>query len=165
MLRRNWSFRDRTHLFDTDIRWWINYQEIQIQTRRNSDHNWIHWMGHCGQQSHRFLKWAPLLHVSLVTQRSSPVVVIYKMCVASWSGWVRTALFRDRHYLYPSVGSIRMSLIIQDMKMLEEKSKSTKLSVQQTTDGEQPTKSVANQHQVHEVICNALLVKYWFFAN
>ena len=31
--------------------------------------------------------------------------------------------------------------------------------MQQTTDSEQPTKSVANQHQVHEVICNALLVK------
>ena len=52
-----------------------------------------------------------------------------------------------------------MSLIIQEMKNAEKKSKSTKLSVQQTTDGEQPIKSAANQHRGHEVICNAMLVK------
>ena len=53
----------------------------------------------------------------------------------------------------------RVSLIIQEMKTAEKKSKSTKLLVQQTTDGEQPTKCAANQHRVHGVICNALLVK------
>ena len=52
-----------------------------------------------------------------------------------------------------------MSLIIQEMKIAEKKSESTKLSVQQTTDDEQPTISAANQHRVHEVICSALLVK------
>ena len=58
-------FRNRTYPFDTDIRWWINFQVILIQTRRNCDHNWIHWFGNCDQQSHRFLKLTPLLHVSL----------------------------------------------------------------------------------------------------
>ena len=52
-----------------------------------------------------------------------------------------------------------MFLLIQEMKIAEKKSKSTKLSMKQTTDGKQPTKSAANQHRVHEVICNALLVK------
>ena len=56
-----------------------------------------------------------------------------------------------------------MSLIIQEMKIAEKKSKSRKISVQQTTDGEQPTKSTASQHQVREVIGNALLVKKWIF--
>ena len=93
MLRRNWSFRDRTHPFDTDIRWWINFQEIQM--RSYCDHNWLHWMGHCDQQSYQFLKLTPLLHISLATWRSLPMVVVFKMCIASWSGWVRTALFRD----------------------------------------------------------------------
>ena len=46
MLRRNWIFRDRTHPLDTDIWWWINFQVIQCQTRRNCHHNWLHWMGH-----------------------------------------------------------------------------------------------------------------------
>ena len=50
-----------------------------------------------------------------------------------------------------------MSLIIQEMKIAEKKSESTKFSMQQTTDGGQPTKSAADQHRVHEVICNALL--------
>ena len=45
-----------------------------------------------------------------------------------------------------------MSLNIQEMKIVEEKSKSTKLSMQQMTDGEQPTKSTANQHQIYENI-------------
>ena len=94
MLRRKRTFRDRTHPFDTDIRWWIIFQGIQIQTRRHSDHNWPHWKGNCDQQSDRFLKLTPLLQVSPVTRRSSPVVVVCKMCVASWSGWFRTALFR-----------------------------------------------------------------------
>ena len=80
MLRWNWILRDRTHPFDTDIRLWINFQEVQIKTRKNCDNNWIQWMGHCDQQSYRFLKLTPLLHVSLVTRRSSPVVVIFKMC-------------------------------------------------------------------------------------
>ena len=97
MLRRNWIFRDRTYPFNADVRWWIHFQEIQIKMKRNSDHshNRRHWMGHCDQQSYRFLKLTSLLHVSLVIRRSSPVVVVFKMCVASWSGWVRTALFRD----------------------------------------------------------------------
>ena len=56
-------------------------------------------------------------------------------------------------------GTLRISMIIQEMKIVEKKSKSTKLSVQQTTDGEQPTKSAANQHRVHGVIFNALLMK------
>ena len=56
-----------------------------------------------------------------------------------------------------------MSLIIQEMKIVEKKSKSTKLSIQQATGGEQPTKSAANQHRVHEIICNTLLVKQWIF--
>ena len=106
MPRRNWIFRDRTHPFDNDIQWWINFREIQIYAGRNCDHNWIHWMGHCDQQSYRFLKLTPLLHVTLVTRKSSPVVVIFKTCVASWLGWVRTALFRDFLYFLPSVGSV-----------------------------------------------------------
>ena len=32
-------FRDRTHPFDTDIRWGVDFQVIQIETRRNCDHN------------------------------------------------------------------------------------------------------------------------------
>ena len=88
MPRRNRIFRDGTHPFDTDIRWWIHFQEIQTQTRRHCDHNYLHWEGHCDQQSDRFLKLTPLLQVSLVTWRSLPVVVVSKTCVASWSGWV-----------------------------------------------------------------------------
>ena len=42
-------------------------------------------------------------------------------------------------------GAFQMSLIVQEMKIAEKKSKSTKLSVQQMTDGEQPTKSAASQ--------------------
>ena len=63
-------------------------------------------MGYCDQQPYRFLKVTPLLHVNLVTRRPSPVVAVFKMCMASWSGWVRTALFRDLLYLLPSVGSV-----------------------------------------------------------
>ena len=36
----------------------------------------------------------PLLQVSLVIRRSLPVVVMSKMCVASWSRWFQTAMFR-----------------------------------------------------------------------
>ena len=147
---------DRTHPFDTDIRWWINFQEVQIQMRRNCDHNWIHWMGHCNQQSQRFLKLTPLLHVSLVTWRSSPVEVVFKICVVSWSGWVRTALLRDS--FISTAGSVSDVLDYPRNENCGEKV-STKLSVQQTTDGKQPTKSAANQHWVHEVVCNAFLVK------
>ena len=50
-----------------------------------------------------------------------------------------------------------MSLIIQEIKIAEKKSKSTKLSAQQTTDGEQPTKSAANKHRVHEVIVGEMI--------
>ena len=56
-------------------------------------------------------------------------------------------------------GAFRISLIIQEMKIAEKKSESTKFSVQQTTEGEQPIKNAANQHWVHVVIRNALLVK------
>ena len=96
MLRRNEIFRDRPLLFDSDSWWWINFQESQIQMRRHCDHNLLHWEGYCNQQSDWFLKSTPLLQVSLVTWRSSPVVVglVSKMCVASLSGWFRTALFR-----------------------------------------------------------------------
>ena len=45
-------------------------------------------------------------------------------------------------------GEIRIFMIIQKMKVAENNLKSTKLSVQQMTDSEQPTKSTANQHQV-----------------
>ena len=41
MLRRNRNFRDGTNSFDTDIGWWINFQKIQIQTRRHCDHKWL----------------------------------------------------------------------------------------------------------------------------
>ena len=159
MLRRNWIFRDRTYPFDTDIRWWINFQIKKIQTRTNCDHNWLHWMGHCDQQSYRFLKLTPLLHVSLVTRRSSPVVVVFKRCVASWSGWVRTALSEIFFISYSLLRPFRRSFIMQEMKIAEKRSKSTKLSIQHTTDAEQQTKSATNQHRVHKVLCNALLVK------
>ena len=52
-----------------------------------------------------------------------------------------------------------MSLIVQEMKISDKESESTTLSVQQTTNGAQPTEIVANQHRVHAVSCNALLVK------
>ena len=135
MLRKNDIFRDRTHPFDithpfdTDIRWWIHFQEVQIQMRRYCDHNRPRWEGHSDQQSDRFLKLTPLLQVSLVKRyvcgeligvgqdrpvQSLPFIcranlvasqssytrvlassgVVSKMCVASWSGWFRTALFR-----------------------------------------------------------------------
>ena len=42
-----------------------------------------------------------------------------------------------------------MSLLIQEMKIMAKTSKSTQFSVQQMAAGEQQTKSVANQHQVH----------------
>ena len=60
-------------------------------------------------------------------------------------------------------GAFRVSLIVQEMKIAEKKLESTKPSVHQTTSDEQPTKSAGNQHRVHEVICNALLVKQWIF--
>ena len=63
------NFKDRPQLFDTDIRWWINFAEIRIQTRRHRDHNRQHWEVYCDQQSDRFLKLTPLLQVSLVTRR------------------------------------------------------------------------------------------------
>ena len=91
-------------------------------------------MGHCDQRSYRFLKLTPLSHVSLVTRRSSPVVVTFKMCMASWSGWVRTALSEFSFISNLLCGAFRRSLIIQEMKIAEKKSKSTKLSVQQTTE-------------------------------
>ena len=52
-----------------------------------------------------------------------------------------------------------MSLFIQEMKTAEKSQNQQKNSMQQTTNGEQPTKSPANQHRVREVSCNALLVK------
>ena len=45
----------------------------KIQTMRHCDYNWLHWEGHCDQQSDRFLKLTLLLQVILVTRRSSPV--------------------------------------------------------------------------------------------
>ena len=126
MLRRNWSVRDRTHPFDTDIRWWVNFQEVQIQRRWNLDNNWIHWMDHCDQQSYRFLKLTPLLHVSLVTRGPSPVEVVFKMCVASWSGWVRTTLFRDLLYLLPSAGGVSDVLDYPQNKIADKKVKINK---------------------------------------
>ena len=68
MLRKNRISRDRSHLFNTDIRWWINFQEIQIQTRGHRDHNRQQWEGYCEQRSDRFLKLTPVLQV-LVTRR------------------------------------------------------------------------------------------------
>ena len=105
MLRRNRIFRDRTHPFDTDIWWWINFQEIQIETRRHCDLNWLHWEGHWNGLSDQFLKLTQLLLVIPVTWRSLPVVVVSKTCVANWSEWVRTALCRE-FYFDPSVGSV-----------------------------------------------------------
>ena len=92
-------FTDTTHPSNTDIRRWINVREIQIQTRRHSDHNWLHRDSHCDQQSNRFLKLTSLLQVSLVTWRSLPVVIVSKVCVASLFGRVRTALFGDFLYV------------------------------------------------------------------
>ena len=43
---KNQFFRDRTHPFDTDIRWWINFHEIQSLTRRHFDCNLPCWEGH-----------------------------------------------------------------------------------------------------------------------
>ena len=150
-------FRYRAHPFDIDIQWWINFQEIQTQMRTHCDYSRLQWEGHCDQQSNRFLKLTSLLQVSLVTRRSSPVVVS-KMCVASWLGWIRTALSETSFIFNRLLGAFRMSLIIQEMKIAEKK-KINKTSVQQTIDGEQPTKSAANQHRIHEVICSALTVK------
>ena len=128
----------------------------------NCDYNWLHWMGHRDQQPYWFLKLTPLLHVSLVTRRSSPVVAVFKMCVASWSGGSEPPCSETFFISNLLWGAFRMSLIIQVMKIAEKKSKSTNILVQQTTDGAQPTKSAANQHRVHEVICNALLVHNGF---
>ena len=194
MLRRNRTFRDRTYPFDTDFRWWINFQEIKIQTRRHRDHNRLHWEGHCNQRLDRFLKLTPLFQVGLVTRSSSPVVLVSKTYVASSSGWFKTDLFRGlrlsltfngERFATPQkltfkviipytslcgvchslvVGSehatrsnatssdktltlfsekiafrillsVWISTIIPEMKIAEKKSKSTKLLMQQTTDG------------------------------
>ena len=59
------------------------------------------------------------------------------------------------------MGSVS-DVLDSEMKIAKKKSKSTKISVQQTTDGEQPTKSAANQHGIREVICNALLINNGF---
>ena len=130
MLRRNWIFRDRAHPFDTGIRWWINFHVIQIRWEKNCDHKWIHWMGHCDQQSYRFLKLTPLFLVNLVTWRSSQVLIVFKMCVASWSGWSEPPCSETSFIPNLLWGAFRMSLIIQEMKIAEKTSKSTKLSVQ-----------------------------------
>ena len=108
LLTKKRIFRDRTHPFDTDIRWWIHFQENQIHSRRYSDHNWLHWEGHCDQQSDRFLKLTPLSEVSLFTRMPSPQIVVSKVCVARWLGWVKTVLFRDLVYLQPPVGSVSL---------------------------------------------------------
>ena len=34
--KRKFFFRERTHLFDTDLRWWISFQEFFIQMRRKT---------------------------------------------------------------------------------------------------------------------------------
>ena len=54
ILRKNRILRGKTHPFDIDIRWWINFQEIQIHPRGHCDHNRLHWEGHCDRQSDRF---------------------------------------------------------------------------------------------------------------
>ena len=66
MLRRDGIFRDRSHLFDTDICRSVNLQEIQIQTKRHCDHNRQHWQGYCDQQSDQFLKLTPVCHCLIV---------------------------------------------------------------------------------------------------
>ena len=58
-----------------------------------------------------------------------------------------------------------MSLIIKEMKIAEKKSKSRKMSAQQTTDGAQPTKSAANRHRVCDAICNAMWKKTMDFLD
>ena len=137
---------DRTHPFDTDIRWWINFQEVQIQTKRHCDHNWIHWMGHCDQQSYRSLKLTPPLHFSLVTQRSSPIVVIFKMFMESWSGWVRTALLRDS--FISTAGSVSDVL---DYPRNENRGEKVKIN-EIFSAADDRRQGAANQHRVHEVI-------------
>ena len=141
----------------------------------------------CDQQSDRFLKLTPSLQDSLVTRGSWPVVVVSKVCVASWSGWFRTALFRafrlsvtltccgkwfdtpqtmifaiiiPKHFALrrlllpdcwpPSNKTLTLfsvnfafrillcvwiSMIFQEMKIEEKESKSTNISMQQTTNG------------------------------
>ena len=122
-------------------------------------------MGHSNQHSYRFLKLTPLLHVSLVTRRSSPVVVVLR-CVwgvdrggseppCSETSFISNLLWR----------AFLMSLIIQEMKIAEKWSKSTKLSMQQTTDSDQPTKSAANQNRVRGVICKCIVCEIMDFPD
>ena len=89
----------------------------------NCDYNWLHWMGHRDQQPYWFLKLTLLLHVSLVTRRSSPVVAVFKMCVASWSGGSEPPCSETSFISNFLWGAFRMSLIIQGMKIVEKKSK------------------------------------------
>ena len=162
MLRRNRFFRDRAHPFDTDIRWSINFREIQIKTRTHHDHNRQHWKGYCDQQSDRFLKLSPLLQV--------PVTRRHFVSSGSFQD-VRGELIEEvqnchvqsppciSHRLW---GAFRICMIIQEMKIAEKsQNQHTQKSVQQTTDGYQPTKSAANQYRIYEVICNAVWVKQW----
>ena len=55
------------------------------------------------------------------------------ICVVSWSGWFRTTLFRPPFISNLLWGAFRIAMIIQEMKIAEKKSKSTKISVQQMT--------------------------------
>ena len=102
-------------------------------------------MGHCDQQSDRFLKLTPLLDVSSDTKVFASGGSFQDVC-GELIGVGQNRPFRDllnSNLLWRAFWEFS---IIQEMKIAEKISKSTKLSMQQTTDGEQPTKSAANQH-------------------
>ena len=128
-------FLDRTHPFVTDIRCWINFWEIQSQTRRHRDHNYQHWEGYCEQQSNRFLKLIPLLQV-LVARRYFANSGSFRDVCGELIGVVQDRPVQGPPFISNRLwGTSRISIIIQEKKIAEKKSKSMKSSVQQTTDG------------------------------
>ena len=149
MLRRNDILWDRTHPLDANSQWWIKFQEIQIQRRRHYDHNRLRWEGHCDQQSDRFLKLTPLLHVSLVTRKSLPVVVVSKMCVeliglvqdhpVQSAPFISKANLLWKAFRYPKDIDFRFTCmnfqVYPRNENRGEKKKSTNISMQQTTNG------------------------------
>ena len=91
--------------------------------------------GYCDQQSDRFLKSTPLLQVLLIRKYFASGDSFQDVCL-ELIGWFRTALFRVLRLSLTFCGlGFRFSTIIQEVKIARKKSKSRKISVQQTIDG------------------------------
>ena len=127
MLRRSRISREKTHPFDTDIRWLIYFPEIQIQTRRHRDRNLKHREGYC----HAVVGPVPEIDTTVASQSS------YTKIFASVGSFQDVCgdligVGQDRPVQNPPFipnllwTAFRIFLIIQEINIAEKKSKSTK---------------------------------------